>query len=159
MHVCLCLPSWNMHNPVTVPLGQSIPEILTFCWIFKLMVFSKKGFTANIMGLYLVFLVPMKYQPILSVGTILTDIYPKTPKPWIILSASSDIGPLTTVQSSLRDTLWSSVGLIGIWDLKVWYCLEVRYFRYQYFDMMSYDNLISNINASIILILLYQYRF
>ena len=85
-----------MHNPVTVLLGQSIPEILvilTYRWIFKLKGFSKKGFTAIAKWLILVFLVPMKYQPIFSVGTISTDIHPKTLKPKGPLLDSSNIGP------------------------------------------------------------------
>ena len=40
----------------------------------------------------------------------------------------------------------------GIWDFYARYDLVVWYFRYRYFDMMSYDSSISIISASIFLI-------
>ena len=40
-----------------------------------------------------------------------------------------------------------SAGSIRSWDFWARYGLQVRYFWYRYFDMMSYDNLIFNISV------------
>ena len=50
---------------------------------------------------------------------------------------------------------WLSV-VYGIWDSYVQYGLAV--FQYRYSDMMSYDNSIFIISASIFFILVFRYR-
>ena len=44
----------------------------------------------------------------------------------------------------------------GIWDSYVRYGLKVQYFRYWYSDMMSYNNSIFNISASVFSILVFS---
>ena len=52
----------------------------------------------------------------------------------------------------------TSDGSIRSWDFWARYGLQVQYFWYGYFDMISYDNLIFNISSVIFSILLFQCR-
>ena len=51
-----------------------------------------------------------------------------------------------------------SAGSIRSWDFWARYGLQIRYFWYRYFDMMSYDNLIFNISSVIFSILVFRCR-